>query len=243
MRKLFMKFPGNIAEPNARDGGPLGSTMDALATKYYSDGTRKSLSYFAEYERIIGDRRNAPLRILELGVFSGASMLIWRDYAPNATIVGLDSAKAPPAAISGERRIHYISGLQDDPAALDAALHAAGGPLDLVVDDCSHIARVTKRSFNHLFPHVRPGGCYVIEDIGTSFLTGVFDDGQDFREPPMVDADPAITNFPSHTNGLIGVVKQLIDHVQRDVATRSHKVLPIEKVTIISNLAVIQKTA
>jgi hypothetical protein len=241
MRNLFLKLLGNIAAPSP-GGGPLGSTMDALATKYYSnDGTRKALSYFAEYERIIGDRRILPLRILELGVFLGASMLVWRDYAPNATIVGLDSAKVPPAAISGEKRIHYVSGLQDDPATLEAALHAAGGPLDLVVDDCSHIARIAKRSFNHLFPHVRPGGHYVIEDIGTSFLTGVFDDGQDFREPPLVDADPAITNFPSHTNGLVGVVKQLIDHVQRDVATRSHKVLPIEKITIITNMAVIQK--
>lgn len=222
---------------------PVGSTMDDLGTKYYSnDGTRKALSYFAEYERIIGDRRNQPLRILELGVFSGASMLIWREYPPNATIVGLDSAKAPPPAIAGESGIHYISGLQDDPATLDTALRAAGGPLDLVVDDCSHIARVTKRSFNHLFPHVRPGGHYVIEDIGTSFLTGVFDDGEDFREPPMVDSDPAITNFPSHTNGLVGVVKQLIDHVQRDVATCSPKVLPIERITIITNMAVIQKT-
>ncbi len=242
MLNQFFKLPVT-ATPDLKSR-PDGSVMDDLATKYYSnDGTRKALSYFAEYERIIGDRRNEPLRILELGVFSGASMLIWRDYTPNATIIGLDSAKVPPAAIAGERRIHFISGLQDDPAALDAALRAAGGPLDLVVDDCSHIARITKRSFNHLFPHVRPGGHYVIEDIGTSFLTGVFDDGQDFREPPMVDANPAITDFPSHTNGLVGVVKQLIDHVQRDVATRSHKVLPIEKVTIITNMAVIQKTA
>ena len=117
----FLKLSGRIAAPSL-GGGPLGSTMDALATKYYSDdGTRKSLSYYAEYERIIEDRRNQPLRILELGVFSGASMLIWSDYAPNATIVGLDSAKFPPAAISGEKRIHFVSGLQDDPATLDAA--------------------------------------------------------------------------------------------------------------------------
>jgi hypothetical protein len=39
-----------------------------------------------------------------------------------------------------------------------------GGPLDLVVDDCSHLYEPTRASFNELFPRLRPGGAYVIED-------------------------------------------------------------------------------
>ena len=101
---------------------------------------------------------------------------------------------------------------------------------------------MTKRSFDFLFPYLAPGGSYAIEDIGTSFLTGIFDDGRDFVEPPMIDADPNITEFPSHTNGLVGVIKQYIDHVQRDVATRSHKTVPIERISVISNMAVIEKS-
>jgi predicted O-methyltransferase YrrM len=37
-------------------------------------------------------------------------------------------------------------------------------PLDLVVDDCSHLDEPTRASFNELFPRLRPGGVYVIED-------------------------------------------------------------------------------
>jgi hypothetical protein len=36
--------------------------------------------------------------------------------------------------------------------------------LDLVVDDCSHLYEQTRQSFNELFPRLRPGGVYVIED-------------------------------------------------------------------------------
>ena len=39
-----------------------------------------------------------------------------------------------------------------------------GQRLDLVVDDASHLVDLTRRTFNCLFPHLRPGGTYVIED-------------------------------------------------------------------------------
>jgi hypothetical protein len=37
-------------------------------------------------------------------------------------------------------------------------------PIDLVVDDCSHRYKLSHASFNELFPRLRPGGVYVIED-------------------------------------------------------------------------------
>jgi hypothetical protein len=37
-------------------------------------------------------------------------------------------------------------------------------PLDLVIDDASHLLRETRASFNALFPRLRPGGVYVVED-------------------------------------------------------------------------------
>jgi hypothetical protein len=40
----------------------------------------------------------------------------------------------------------------------------SGEPLDLVVDDASHFLEETRSSFNTLFPLLRPGGLYVIED-------------------------------------------------------------------------------
>lgn len=38
------------------------------------------------------------------------------------------------------------------------------GPIDIVIDDASHLYGPTKRSFETLFPELRPGGLYIIED-------------------------------------------------------------------------------
>jgi hypothetical protein len=42
--------------------------------------------------------------------------------------------------------------------------HLAGRPLDLVVDDASHLVGPTRASLNTLLPRLRPGGFYIIED-------------------------------------------------------------------------------
>jgi hypothetical protein len=57
---------------------------------------------------------------------------------------------------------------QADAAQLAAAIDAdhADEPLDLVVDDASHLYRETRTSFELLFARLRPGGRYVIEDWG-----------------------------------------------------------------------------
>ncbi len=91
------------------------------------------------------------MKILELGVWSGASLLIWRDYQPNATIIGIDILPAP-TAVQDQDRIHVLQGSQDDLSVLDQASQIAGGLFDLIIDDASHIGYLTKRSFQNLFP-------------------------------------------------------------------------------------------
>jgi len=54
--------------------------LETLAERYYSKGdyTSKGPTYLSSYARLMNERRFDKLRILELGVFSGASLLIWR---------------------------------------------------------------------------------------------------------------------------------------------------------------------
>ncbi len=219
-----------------------GATLDAIADRYYAegDGTRKAMSYFRAYEQRLAFRREKPLRILELGVSSGASLLLWRDYLPRATIIGVDIAEQP-ACLADQARVHFIQGSQDDPAVLDLAAQVAGGGFDLIVDDASHIGFLTKRSFNYLFPRwLLPGGCYVIEDIGTGFLPE-YPDGAVYTVPPWNDAVQGTAVFQSHQYGMIGVVKQLIDHIMQELMTNTRSYLPIERITIESNIVFVDK--
>jgi len=160
-----------VAELRAAANFSGGSELNALAERYYEgEGCQKPTIYLAEYERLFGPRRDRSLRSLELGVRFGASMFLWADYFPNATIVGLDIDKKPEKFPSDER-VHFMSGSQDDPAALDRCMDLAGGQFDIIVDDASHIGKLSAASFAHLFPRsLKPGGFYVIEDICTAFL-------------------------------------------------------------------------
>ena len=221
---------------------PLGTEMNSLAERYYgTDANRKPIIYLAEYERLFGPMRNAPLRLLEIGVRFGASMFLWADYFPNATIVGLDIDKKPEN-FPTYKRIHFIRGSQDDPDTLDRCVSLAGGQFDIIIDDASHVGRLSAASFAHLFPHaLKPGGFYVIEDICTAFLSD-FPDSEPYN-PPEVGARQDDRHFSSHQAGMVGVVKQLFDHMMAPVATGHYSRYPIERMLVMTNIAILQKAA
>jgi hypothetical protein len=127
-------------------------------------------SYGRTYHELFHNLRYRPLKLLEIGVLSGASLLGWRAFLPRATIIGCDIE--PKEQYNYRRiRIHRID--QSKPPDL-VALAASEGPFDVIIDDGSHINGHQITSFYTLFEHLRDGGIYVIEDIQTSFWPGHF---------------------------------------------------------------------
>lgn len=217
--------------------------LAAIAKRHYGKGSsgfaRKPASFLAEYERLFAAIRYEPLRVLELGVNAGESLLMWRDYFPNGLIVGID-IRDRPQLVAGEPRIHFVKGSQDEPKALEEAAAIAGRPFDIIIDDASHIGYLTKRSLHYLFPRwLRPRGYYVVEDIGTAFWSFV-PDGAPF---PRDEADegPQAAIFRSHQHGILGVTKQLIDQTMKVMATGTPSALEIERITFLDGLVVIRK--
>lgn len=123
--------------------------------------------------------RLAPKRVenvLDLGIFKGGSVALYSELFSPKRLVGIEldcnRVDALDQFISrhslGEQiRLHYGIN-QNDLGLLAAILQENFGddPLDMVVDDCSHMYEPTKRSLNMLLPRLRPGGLYVIEDWG-----------------------------------------------------------------------------
>jgi Methyltransferase domain len=215
-------------------------SLQALADKHYQgDATiQKSPSYFREYERLFEPLRNDPIGLLELGVFEGRSLLIWREYFPNGTVVGIDLDD--PLMQAPSERSHFVKGSQDDVNTLNRALEINGGPFDVILDDCAHIGYLAKRSFMYLFPsQLKPGGLYIIEDIGTSFLPA-YPDGTVFIDSLSNQEPDGTVNFTSHMNGMVGFLKQVIDNTMKTLSTGADQ-LAIESVTFRTNFAVIKK--
>ena len=168
--------------------------------------TDKDADYLRNYMLYFGHLENQPIKLLELGVLKGGSLLLWQDYFNKGIIVGID---INPASIQSDNsRIFIYQGRQEDPTFLDmVARERAPGGFDIIIDDASHIAQLTRKSFWHLFEHhLRPGGIYVIEDWGTGYWS-TWPDGGDYI-PPKPSSD---CRYASHDFGMVGFVKQLID--------------------------------
>ena len=52
----------------------------------------KPTSYFRVYGEALADLRSQPVSLLELGIATGASLLMWRDYFPKGLVTGIDWA-------------------------------------------------------------------------------------------------------------------------------------------------------
>jgi len=136
-------------------------------------------------------------RIVELGVFEGGSLLLFADRFPEATIVGIDWAPGNPAiaehvkAMGFEDRVHIHFGVsQDDTRRIPEILSQAFGdePIDVVIDDASHMYGFTTRSFDLLWPRLRVGGRYVIEDWGWAYWSDFVPPEQWLEEPKPLAA-------------------------------------------------------
>jgi hypothetical protein len=139
------------------------------------DSDKIANRYLERYDPILEPWLEKKIVLLELGVHKGGSLLLWRDYFPLGTIVGIDISL--PEEFKPTERIHIYEGSQADPKFLShVANEIAPDGFDIIIDDASHVGDLTKIAFWHLFDnHLKPNGLYVIED----WVTGYWDDWPD----------------------------------------------------------------
>jgi hypothetical protein len=134
-------------------------------------GGHKWTHYFEIYESIFGPLRTEPLRILEIGIWHGASMKLWRKYFehPKTIIVGVDVLSECRQYDAPETGVHVRIGNQADPAFLKKVVEEFG-PFDLIMDDGSHFSSHIIASFNHLFSDgLKDTGIYFVEDLHANY--------------------------------------------------------------------------
>jgi hypothetical protein len=115
-----------------------------------------------------------PERVMELGTYDGGSTAFWYELFGPQKHVALDiEYRTDPSyfrryvesrGLDGRIKTYWNTD-QTDKARLRTIVETEfDGPLDLVIDDASHLYRQTRASFEALFPLLRPGGLYIIED-------------------------------------------------------------------------------
>ena len=132
-------------------------------SKYKTDKLRNH-SYMPVYERVFEELRSKKVALLEIGVFSGGCLCLWRDFfAKGSDIEGLD--------------VHCAS-LQRDKLG-DILVHDVDinewntdKVYDVIIDDASHDAGEQAATFKKLWKNISKRGVYVIEDVNRVFDYG-----------------------------------------------------------------------
>ena len=127
----------------------------------------KWVHYFDIYHRYFNKFRGRPVKMLEIGVYHGGSLQIWKDYfGSEANIVGIDID--PKCKNLAEPQISIEIGDQANLIFLNEVAEKYG-PFDIVLDDGGHTMEQQKVSFQALYPHICSSGFYMCEDLHTSY--------------------------------------------------------------------------
>lgn len=124
--------------------------------------------YFDVYQHHFARYRGKEVHFLEIGVQSGGSIELWRNYfGPGLRYYGVEvNPYAKPLFEGPNTKI--FTGSQDDREFWRKAL-AEVPQLDIVLDDGGHTMKQQITTFEELYDRVKEGGTYMVEDTGTSY--------------------------------------------------------------------------
>lgn len=119
--------------------------------------------YFEIYHRHLAKFVGREAHMAEVGIYSGGSLSMWRSYfGPNMRIHGIDIEEA--CRVYETDGIEVSIGDQAD-RAFWAKFRSKAPELDILIDDGGHTPEQQRVTFEEMFPHLRPGGVYICEDI------------------------------------------------------------------------------
>lgn len=132
-----------------------------------SNAINKWIHYFDIYEFWFKKYKNKPIVILEIGVYQGGSLKMWRDYfGEEAKIYAIDIN--PDCKQFESRNTKIFIGSQEDVEFLNDIKNQLP-KFDIIIDDGGHTMNQQKTSFEVLYEHLKDDGLYLCEDLHTSY--------------------------------------------------------------------------
>lgn len=156
-------------------------TLDEIAIEKQTDRatvfTRtyaKPHGYAPHYDHWFTPLRDKPVKLLEIGVGGGEGIQMWLEYFLDGEIFGTDvNADTNPWDRPGKNgRYTFVQGSQSDPTFWRCFLADHGGDWDIIVDDGGHANDQIITSFRELWPVLKSGGFYCIEDLNCGYGPG-----------------------------------------------------------------------
>lgn len=163
-------WPGDISNHSAKPSSPSpppDDTENRLARYFDSHregrGILKWLHYFDIYHRHFQKFIGQEVHIVEIGIFSGGSLGMWKQYfGPKCRIYGVDIHKECKVYEDDQTKI-FIGDQAD--RSFWQGFKTNVPRIDIVIDDGGHLPHQQIVTIEELLPHLQPGGIFWCEDI------------------------------------------------------------------------------
>jgi hypothetical protein len=204
--------------------------LSQIATKYDTDKGLQHHAYTPTYDKLFNHLRHDVKTFLEVGIGGyefpdrgGGSLKMWQEYFTNAEIHGIDLYDKSKLDAG---RITTWQGSQDDGTFINEVISQIGQP-DIIIDDASHINALTIQTFKLLFPHLKSGGIYVVEDVHTNYWADHYGGSQDIKDREY----PTVMNF----------FLDLAHEVNRDWIVGHESLYQFKSIQFVKSLIIIHK--
>jgi hypothetical protein len=125
--------------------------------------------YFNIYEKLLDPIRKTASNVLEVGIYWGGSIQLWRDYFPNAQIYGVDICSLDFIKKSSIKNDHNISLFTNtngyDDTFIQTSFVNKNIKFDMVLDDGPHSLQSIIDFINKYLPLLSENGILIIEDV------------------------------------------------------------------------------
>jgi hypothetical protein len=163
-RRRGLQFGRHFIKPNG--ARPESSEPNPLETYFEQHregpGVWKWRHYFEIYHRHFQKFVGREVHVVEVGVYSGGSLAMWKDYfGRDCRVYGVDIE--PACRAFEDDQVQIFIGDQGDPEFWSRFVSEVPA-IDVVIDDGSHEPEHQIVTLEALLPHVRPGGVYLCED-------------------------------------------------------------------------------
>lgn len=146
------------------------TSMNRLEEFFYNHkgkSIHKWLHFFEIYHRHFKKFIDKEVTVLEIGVFQGGSLELWRDYfGCKCKIYGIDIN--PDCKKYECKQIEIMIGSSEDREFLQKVKEKIG-EVDILIDDGGHTMNQQIVAFEELYPIISEEGVYLCEDLHTSY--------------------------------------------------------------------------
>lgn len=142
------------------------------------------------YDTYFSSLRNESFKILEIGIFKGESLKMWKEYFPNSEIYGLDINNLKHLE---EDRIFIEQADQTDINRMNNVF--SNVKFDIIIDDGGHSMYQQQLTLISMLHRLKRGGYFIVEDLHTSLEYHHFYN----NDPSKRTALELIENFENKT--------------------------------------------